>query len=290
MSENFQKKIDSVYASLSKGHKKIADFIKSNYEKASFMTAASLGKAVGVSESTVVRFASNIGFDGYPELQKYLQEMVKSHLTSVQRMDVAASRFGGEDFIDKAFMTDIDMIKATRDSISREAIVKSAEAINNAKKIYILGVRSSAALASFAAFYLRFLYENVVLVDTSASSELFEQMFRIGSNDVCIAVSFPRYSNQTVKALSFAKDRGATIISITDGEMSPIAPYATHLLVAKSSMVSFVDSLAAPLSVINALIAACAREKPEDVYKDFKALEEIWDEYHVYRTGGEEKR
>ena len=290
MSENFQKKIENVYSSLSKGHKKIADFIKSNYEKASFMTAASLGKAVGVSESTVVRFASNIGFEGYPELQKYLQEMVKSHLTSVQRMDVAASRFGGEDFIDKAFMTDIDMIKATRDSISREAIVKSAEAINNAKKIYILGVRSSAALASFAAFYLRFLYENVVLIDTSASSELFEQMFRIGSDDVCIAVSFPRYSNQTVKALSFAKDRGATIISITDGEMSPIAPYATHLLVAQSSMVSFVDSLAAPLSVINALIAACAREKPEDVYKDFKALEEIWDEYHVYRTGGEEKR
>lgn len=290
MSENFQLRIDNVYPTLSKGHKKIADFIKSNYEKASFMTAASLGKAVGVSESTVVRFASNIGFDGYPELQKYLQEAVKSHLTSVQRMDVAASRYGSDDFIDRAFMTDIEMIKQTRDSISREAFSKSAEAINKAKKIYILGVRSSAALASFAAFYLRFLYENVVLIDTSASSELFEQMFRIGSEDVCIAISFPRYSNQTVKALSFAKSRGATIISITDGEMSPIAPYATHLLVAKSSMVSFVDSLVAPLSVINALVAASAREKRDDVYNDFKALEEIWDEYHVYRTGGEEKK
>lgn len=290
MSENFQLRIDNVYPTLSKGHKKIADFIKSNYEKASFMTAASLGKAVGVSESTVVRFASNIGFDGYPELQKYLQEAVKSHLTSVQRMDVAASRYGSDDFIDRAFMTDIEMIKQTRDSISREAFSKSAEAINKAKKIYILGVRSSAALASFAAFYLRFLYENVVLIDTSASSELFEQMFRIGSEDVCIAISFPRYSNQTVKALSFAKSRGATIISITDGEMSPIALYATHLLVAKSSMVSFVDSLVAPLSVINALVAASAREKRDDVYNDFKALEEIWDEYHVYRTGGEEKK
>lgn len=290
MAENFQMRIEKVYGSLSKGHKKIADYIKTNYEKASFMTAASLGKAVGVSESTVVRFASNIGFEGYPELQKYLQEMVKSHLTSVQRMDVAATRFGGDDYIQKAFMTDIEMIKATRDSISRDAIVKSAEAINKAKKIYILGVRSSAALASFAAFYLRLLYENVVLIDTSASSELFEQMFRIGSDDVCIAISFPRYSNQTVKAISFAKDRGATVVSITDGELSPIAPYATHLLVAKSSMVSFVDSLVAPLSVINALIAACAREKPEDVYKDFKALEEIWDEYHVYRTGGEDKK
>lgn len=290
MSENFQLQIDNIYPTLSKGHKRIADFIKSNYEKASFMTAASLGKAVGVSESTVVRFASNIGFDGYPELQKYLQEAVKSHLTSVQRMDVAASRYGSDDFIDRAFMTDVEMIKQTRDSISREAFSKSAEAINKAKKIYILGVRSSAALASFAAFYLRFLYENVVLIDTSASSELFEQMFRISEEDVCIAISFPRYSNQTVKALSFAKSRGATIISITDGEMSPIAPYATHLLVAKSSMVSFVDSLVAPLSVINALVAASAREKREDVYNDFKALEEIWDEYHVYRTGGEEKK
>ncbi len=289
MSENFQLRIENAYPTLSKGHKRIADFIKNNYEKASFMTAASLGKAVGVSESTVVRFASNIGFDGYPELQKYLQEAVKSHLTSVQRMDVAASRYGGDDFIDRAFMTDIEMIKQTRDSISREAFSKSAEAINKAKKIYILGVRSSAALASFAAFYLRFLYENVVLIDTSASSELFEQMFRISEDDVCIAISFPRYSNQTVKALSFAKSRGATIISITDGEMSPIAPYATHLLVAKSSMVSFVDSLVAPLSVINALVAASAREKRDDVYNDFKALEEIWDEYQVYRTGGEDK-
>ena len=251
------------------------------------MTAANLGKAVGVSESTVVRFASHIGFDGYPELQQYLQEMVKSHLTSVQRMDVAASRFEGDDFIDKAFAADIEMIKATRDGISREAFAKSVEAINRAEKIYILGVRSSASLASFAAFYFRFLYRDVVLVDTSAASEMFEQMFRIGSNDVCIAVSFPRYSNQTVKALSFARNRGAAIISITDGEMSPIAQYATHLLVAKSSMVSFVDSLVAPLSLINALIAASAREKREDVYNDFKELEKIWDEYHVYSTGGE---
>ena len=274
----------------SKGHKKIADYIKTNYEKASFMTASSLGKAVGVSESTVVRFAMCVGFEGYPELQKHLQEIVKSHLTSVQRMEVAASRFDGDDFIDRAFAADIEMIKATRDGISRDAFEKSVEAINRAKKIYILGVRSSAAIANFAAFYFRFLYENVVLIDRSASSEMFEQMFRISSEDVCIAISFPRYSNQTVKALSFAKDRGATIISITDGELSPIAPYATHLLVAKSNMVSFVDSLAAPLSLINALVAASAGKKRDDVYNDFKALEEIWEEYHVYRTGGEGKR
>lgn len=287
MAENFNRKIEDIYNSLSKGHKKIADYITNNYEKASFMTAASLGKSVGVSESTVVRFASNIGFDGYPELQNYLQEMVKSHLTSVQRMDVAASRFEGDDMLDNAFAADIEMIKATRDGISRDAFEKSADAINNARKIYILGVRSSAALASFAAFYFRFLYENVVLVDTSATSEIFEQMFHIGSEDVCIAISFPRYSTQTVKALNFAKDRGATIISITDGELSPIAQLATHLLVAKSSMVSFVDSLVAPLSLINALVAAAARKKQDDVYNDFRELEKIWDEYHVYRTGGE---
>ena len=290
MSENFQAKMEKIYSGLSKGHKKIADYIMSNYEKASFMTAASLGKAVGVSESTVVRFASNVGFEGYPELQKYLQEMVKSHLTSVQRMEVSASRFEGDDFIGNAFAADIEMIKATTDGVSREAFEKSVEAINSARKIYILGVRSSAAIASFAAFYFRYLSENVVLIDTSSSSELFEQMFRINSEDVCIAISFPRYSNQTVKALSFAKDRGATIISITDGEMSPIAPFATHLLVAKSNMVSFVDSLVAPLSLINALIAACARKKSDDVYGYFKALEEIWDEYRVYSTDREGKK
>ena len=290
MAENFQSRIEAVYHGLSKGHKKIADFITNNYQKASFMTAANLGKTVGVSESTVVRFATNIGFDGYPELQKYLQEMVKSHLTSVQRMEVAASRYEGSDFIDKTFSADAELIKSTRESISREAFAGSVEAINKAKKIYILGVRSSAAIASFAAFYFRFLNDDVVLVDTSSSSELFEQMFRISSDDVCLAISFPRYSNQTIKALSFAKSRGATIISVTDGESSPIAPFATHLLVAKSSMVSFVDSLVAPLSVINALIAACAKEKKDNVYADLKALEEIWDEYRVYSTDGEGKK
>ncbi len=288
MAENFQTRIETLYGTLSKGHKKIADYIINHYQKASFMTAAKLGETVGVSESTVVRFATNIGFDGYPELQKYLQEMVKSHLTSVQRMEVAATRYEGSDFVDKVFASDAELIKSTRESISREAFEGSVEAINNAKKIYILGVRSSAAIASFAAFYFRFLNDNVVLIDTSSSSELFEQMFRISSEDVCIAISFPRYSNQTINALSFAQSRGATIISVTDGESSPIAPFATHLLVAKSSMVSFVDSLVAPLSVINALIAACAKEKKDLVYDNLRMLEDIWDEYRVYSTDRED--
>ena len=289
MADSFQDRIGAFYSGLSKGHKKIADFIRNNYEKASFMTAANLGKTVGVSESTVVRFASHIGFDGYPELQKHLQELVKSHLTSIPRMEVAANRMGGDDIINDAFAADAEMLKRTRESVSREDFFGSVTAINKANKIYVLGSRSSASLASFAAFYLNYLCDNVVLIDTSSTSEMFEQMFRIGENDVCIAISFPRYSNQTIKALSFAKTRGATVISITDGEMSPIAQYATYLLVAESSMVSFVDSLVAPLSLINALIAACAKENGNRVCENLGELEKIWDKYHVYRTDKEEQ-
>lgn len=289
MADSFQDRIGVFYSGLSKGHKRIADFIKNNYEKASFMTAAKLGKTVGVSESTVVRFASHVGFDGYPDLQKHLQELVKSHLTSVQRMEVAANRMGGDDIINDAFAADAEMLKRTREGVSREDFFGSVAAINKAHKIYVLGSRSSASLASFAAFYLNYLCDNVVLIDTSSTSEMFEQMFRISEQDVCIAISFPRYSNQTINALSFAKSRGATIISITDGEMSPIAQYATYLLVAESSMVSFVDSLVAPLSLINALIAACAKENDGHVCENLGELEKIWDKYHVYRTDKEEQ-
>lgn len=289
MADSFQDRIGVFYSGLSKGHKRIADFIKNNYEKASFMTAAKLGKTVGVSESTVVRFASHVGFDGYPELQKHLQELVKSHLTSVQRMEVAANRMGGDDIINDAFAADAEMLKRTREGVSREDFFGSVAAINKAHKIYVFGSRSSASLASFAAFYLNYLCDNVVLIDTSSTSEMFEQMFRISEQDVCIAISFPRYSNQTINALSFAKSRGATIISITDGEMSPIAQYATYLLVAESSMVSFVDSLVAPLSLINALIAACAKENDGHVCENLGELEKIWDKYHVYRTDKEEQ-
>lgn len=288
MSETIREKIEYYYDGLSKGQKKIADYIKSNYEKASFMTASELGKAVNISESTVVRFASHIGFEGYPEFQKNLQETVKSRLTSVQRME-AAEKMDGDSIIDSAFLSDIEMIKETRENVSREAFHGSVEAINKARKIYILGVRSSSSLASFAAFYMGFLYD-VVLVDTSATSEMFEQMLRIDKNDVCIAFSFPRYSNQTIKALRFATSRGTTVISITDSELSPIAQYATYLLIAKSSMVSFVDSLVAPLSVINALIAASARERQDEVHQNLEELEKIWDEYRVYRTNTEEKQ
>ncbi len=283
MPDNIRSKIELYYGSLSKSHKKIANYIRGNYEKSAFMTAAELGEAVGVSESTVVRFAAQIGFSGYPELQKNLREMLKSRLTSVQRMETARK---SEDisYIDYALTADIEMIKKTLEKVSREDFAGAVEAINGARKIYILGVRSSASVAGFAALYMSFLYD-VVLIDTSATSEMFEQMLRIDENDVCIAFSFPRYSSRTVKAIKFARSRGAGIISITDSMMSPIASLATYLLLAESSMVSFVDSLTAPLSLVTALIAASADKKQQEIHDNLEELEKIWDEYQVYRTG-----
>lgn len=275
-------KVDLKDKKLSKGHKKLAQYISENYDKAAFMTASKLGEKVGVSESTVVRFATEMGFKGYPELQKELQQMIKSKLTAVQRMEVSSTLIGEQDAIKKVLNGDIELIRDTLEQISTEEFTKAVETINKAKRIYILGVRSSAALASFLYFYFNPVFENVVLVDTSSASEMFEQMFRISEDDVCVAISFPRYSKQTINALRFINDRGTKIIAITDSKDSPIAEYADKLLVAKSDMVSVVDSLVAPLSLINALIVAVTFSRREEVYSNFNKLESIWDEYQVY--------
>lgn len=267
---------------LSKGHKKIAAYITENYDKAAFMTAAALGNKVGVSESTVVRFATEMGFKGYPELQRELQQMIKSKLTAVQRMEVSESLIGDGDIISSVLSGDIELIRETAERTSRTDFQNAVQEINRARRIYILGVRSSAALASFLAFYFNLVFDSVVLVDTSSASEMFEQMFRIGEEDVCIAISFPRYSKQTVSALRFIADRGAKIIAVTDTEKSPIALYANHLLVARSDMASVVDSLTAPLSLINALIVGVTLSRREEVYNNFNKLEGIWEEYQVY--------
>lgn len=275
-------KVDLSDKKLSKGHKKLVQYITDNYDKAAFMTASKLGETVGVSESTVVRFATEIGFKGYPELQKELQRMIKSKLTAVQRMEVSSNLIGEQDAIKKVLNGDIELIRKTLESVSSTEFTKAVSTINSARRIYILGVRSSAALASFLYFYLNPVFENVVLVDTSSASEMFEQMFRISENDVCVAISFPRYSKQTINALRFINDRGTKIIAITDSDESPIAEYAETLLVAKSDMVSVVDSLVAPLSLINALIVALTFSRREEVYNNFNKLESIWDEYQVY--------
>ena len=281
--------VDLTTKKLSKGHKKLIKYISENYDKAAFMTASKLGENVGVSESTVVRFATEMGFKGYPELQKELQQMIKSKLTAVQRMEVSSNLIGEDDAIKKVLNGDIELIRDTLESVSDVEFKNAVETINKAKKIYILGVRSSAALASFLYFYLNPVFENVVLVDTSSGSEMFEQMFRISEDDVCVAISFPRYSKQTINALRFINDRGTKIIAITDSTVSPIAEYADTLLVAKSDMVSVVDSLVAPLSLINALIVALTFSRREEVYNNFNRLESIWDEYQVYdKADGDE--
>lgn len=282
MSDPLLATIDENLKRLSKGHKKIAAYIEENYDKAAFMTAAALGQKVGVSESTVVRFATELGFKGYPELQKELQQLIKSKLTAVQRMEVYENLIGDSDIITSVLNGDIELIRATAEKTSREAFKNAVSEINRAKRIYILGVRSSAALASFLAFYFNLVFDAVTLIDTASASEMFEQMFRIDEKDVCIAISFPRYSKQTVNALRFIADRGAKIIAITDTEKSPIASFANHLLVARSDMASVVDSLTAPLSLINALIAGVTLSRRNEVYENFNKLEHIWDVYQVY--------
>ncbi len=291
MKNSLLSKLESNTASFSKGQKKIAAYILKNYDKAAFMTAAVLGEKVGVSESTVVRFATELGFKGYPEFQKEIQQMIKSKLTAVQRIEVSQNLIGDGDVVRTVLSKDIELIRETAEKTSKEDFKRAVEAIKSAKKIYILGVRSSAALASFLAFYFNLVFDSVVLVDTSSASEMFEQMFRIGEGDVCIAISFPRYSKQTVNALRFISDRKATVISITDNEASPMVPYTDYLLVAKSNMASVVDSLVAPLSLINALIVSVTLSKKDEVYNNFNELESIWEKYQVYEkedTGADE--
>lgn len=283
MSHSLLRKIEEEYPNLSKGHKRVAKYIAEHYDRAAFMTASKLGETVGISESTVVRFATELGFNGYPELQKAVQEMIRSKLTAVQRMDVTAIRIG-DDILTNELLSDAEMIRDTIEQTSHEDFNKAVENINKAKKIYILGVRSSAPLASFLAYYFNLIFDNVVIVDTTSESEIFEQTFRVSEGDVCIAISFPRYSRQIINAIKFISDRGAKVIAITDSNHSPMAPYASNLLIAKSNIASVVDSLVAPLSLINALIVAVSLSRREEVAKNFDELEEIWEQYKVYDT------
>ena len=269
-------------SSFSKGQKKIAGFILESYDKAAFMTASRLGKRVGVSESTVVRFASELGYDGYPDMQRSLQKMIRNRLTTVQRIEVTNDRLGDQDLLSMVLQSDIDKIRQTLEELDRESFNRAVDAIVSARKIYIIGVRSSAAIASFLHFYFNLIFDNVVLVSASTASEIFESLLRVGEGDVVIGVSFPRYSSRTVQAMSFARDRGAATVAITDSEASPLIPISQYLLMARSDMASFVDSLVAPLSLVNALLVAVSQRKNDELARTFQNLEDIWDEYGVY--------
>ncbi len=272
----------------SKGQKRIANYITEHYDKAAFMTASKLGSTVGVSESTVVRFATELGYDGYPKMQKAMQEMIRDKLTSVQRIEVTKSRFGNEDVLSAVLNQDIDKIRRTIEETSREDFSRAVKAIAQAKTIYIFAVRSSAALASFLGYYYSLIFEDVKVVSNYGETEIYEKLFRISENDVIIGISFPRYSNAAIKAMNFASRRGATVIAITDSMASPLCEHADSVLIAKSDMASVVDSLVAPLSMINALIVATVIELGGEVEKTFGNLESIWDEYDVYSNKSEQ--
>ena len=266
----------------SKGQRRIAQYILESYDKAAFMTANKLGKTVGVSESTVVRFAVDLGFDGYPSMQKAMREMVLNRLTSVQRIEVANNRFGDQDVVSMVLHSDMEKLRQTSETISREEFSTTVDAILKAKRVYILGVRSVAPLANFLGHYLNYMFNNVHVISGFSAGEMFEKIVGVNSEDVIIAFSFPRYSASTTKGARYCRSAGATVIGITDSKDSPLGQCCDHVLLAKSDMVSLVDSLVAPLSLVNALIVAIAAKREKELSQTFANLERIWDEYNVY--------
>ena len=269
-------------ASFSKGQRRIATYIVDHYEKAAYMTAAKLGETVNVSESTVVRFATELGFEGYPEFQRAMQDIIRNRLTAFQRIEVANHLIGDGDIVAKTLIGDAEKIKQTSEHLDREAFSSAVESLIRAKNIYIMGVRSSSHLAGFLDSGMRRMFDNVKMIQSTAGSEVFEQMINIGKDDVLVAISFPRYSKRVVTAVEFAHNAGADVIALTDSSHSPIATHADQLLTAHTDMASFMDSLVAPLSIINALIVALSLKKQNDLTERLHRLEQIWDEYEVY--------
>ncbi len=276
------KKIEDGYPKFSKGQRKLADFIQKDYDKAAFLTAARMGEEVGVSESTVVRFAMALGYEGYPGFQKALGEMVRTKLNSIQRMEVTYGRISQGEILATVLHSDIEKNKLTMEAIDHETFEMAVDTILNARKIFVVGIRSCAPLASFLSFYLNLVCDNVIAVNTNSPSEIFEQMLRINEEDAIIGISFPRYSMRTLKALEYASNRKAKVITLTDSVHSPMTLYSSCNLIARSDMASIVDSLVAPLSVVNALVVALCMKKQKEVITTLETLEEIWDEYQVY--------
>jgi DNA-binding MurR/RpiR family transcriptional regulator len=284
MEENKQdlmRTIQMKFPRLSKGQKLIAEYILKHYDKAAFMTAAKLGISVGVSESTVVRFANELGFSGYPKLQKALQELIKTRLTTVQRIELSNDYVSEESALKGVLKSDMENIRATLEKINNRTFEEVVNNIFKAKKIYIIGLRSSTAIAEFLGFYLNLILDNVKVVGYGIS-DIFEQILNVSEDDLVIGIGFPRYASRTIEALNFAHNRGTKVVAITDSLLSPLASKADYTLIAQSNMASFVDSLVAPLSVINALIIAVGLREKEKISKTFNDLENIWEEYQVY--------
>lgn len=282
MANDISQRIKNSYATFSKGQKKIANAILNDYDKAAYMTAAKLGILVGVSESTVVRFANELGFEGYSEFQRAVQELVRTKLTPNQRIEVTKQRMGSGDILENVMESDINKIRYTLDRIDRDTFHMAVDAILSAKNIYVMGARSTEPLALVLKYNLSLIFDNVKFIQPTSTAEVFEQMFSIGNEDVLIAFSFPRYSSKMVSAVKYARQNNSSVVVFTDSELSPLAEYATCLITAQSDMASFMDSLVAPISIINAIIVEITRRREKEITDRFDKLEKVWDEYDVY--------
>lgn len=278
---NLMEKIKNRYYRLSKSQKMIANYILNHYDKAAFMTASQLGETVEISESTVVRFANALGYSGYPKLQKALQELIKTKLTTVQRLELSNSQITQDSIIEDVIKSDIDSIQATINELNKEEFSKIVDLINKAKNIYIIGFRTSTVLVEFLGFYLNLILDNVRVVRYGVS-DIYEQLIHITNEDIVIGISFPRYSKKTTQMLEFVSEKDAQVIAITDSDLSPLIEYSDYKLIAYSNMVSFVDSLVVPLSLMNALIVSIGMGKREYITKKFEDLESIWERYEIY--------
>jgi len=282
MAADLMKRLQEAQEDISRGQRAIASYILEHYDKAAFMTANRLGSEVGVSESTVVRFAMRLDYEGYPELQKALHDLVRNRLTAVQRLEVTSAKMNDQNILRAVMMEDMQKISNTLSAIDQNAFDGAVRDTVRARRIYILGMRSCAGLASFLGFYFQLIFENTKVLLANSDSETIEQLLCVGSEDLVYAISFPRYSTTTLKGVRFAKKRGAKVVAITDSIESPIAAYADYALYARSNMASFVDSLVAPMSIINALLIAVGMQKKDDVSRTFSTLDAIWEEYGVY--------
>ena len=276
MSKSVLQTIRAGMDSFSKGQKRIAAFILDNYDRAAFMTAAKLGETASVSESTVVRFAAQLGYDGYPDMQKALQELIRGRLTSIQRIQVSRDQMTGSDILGSVMQRDMNSIHDVIERLDREEFERVVDKLLHAKHIYILGVRSSSFLAGYLNFYLHLIFKNVTLVQSSAAGEIYEQLVHIGPGDVLVSISFPRYSKMAIHAVEFACQRGGDVVAVTDSPMSPMYKMASASLLASSDMISFVDSMAAPLSLLNALILAVGQQRRDDLSATLAEMEQVW--------------
>ncbi len=289
MHQDILELLEQKKSGFSKGQRRIASYIIESYDKAAFMTASKLGKITEVSESTVVRFAMELGYDGYPSMQKAMQEMVLNRLTPAQRLGVASDRLGDQDLVSMVLQSDMDKLRQTNETVDRKEFKAAVDAILKARCIYILGVGSSSMLASFTAHYLRYMFPAVRCITSSDTAEMFENLLNVGPDDVVVAFSFPRYSASIVKAVRYCSDAGAKIVAVTNSAMSSLGKSSDYVLVAKSDMVSLVDSLVGPLSLVNALVVALASECKTTLEKNFTALEKVWREYNVYEKGADDE-